>query len=93
VLAVHTALLATLAGLLLTALLPGLLAALLLLLAGLLLPALLRIVLLLLLARLLLFIRHGNVLRYRWETPRPKKQRLAGIAVPHAAALLMCNKL
>ena len=84
-LAVHTALLtttlaamlATLAGLLLTTLmlLTGLALAALLLLAGLTLPALLRIALLVLrVARVLLFVRHIDVLHHQFsEAPRPSQ--------------------
>jgi hypothetical protein len=65
--------LATLTGLVLTALmlLTGLALAALLLLAGFGLAALLRIILLLLLARILLFVRHWDVLHGLLEAPRP----------------------
>jgi 4-hydroxybenzoate polyprenyltransferase len=67
--------LSTLTGLVLTALmlLTGLALAALLLLAGFVLAALLRILLLLLLARILLFVRHWDVLHRLSEAPRPTK--------------------
>jgi hypothetical protein len=73
VLTTLSALLATLSGLLLAALmlLTGLALSALLLLAGLLLPALLGITLLLLLARIPLLIRHWNVLHGFGSPPFP----------------------
>jgi hypothetical protein len=73
VLAALSALLATLAGLLLAALVlfTGLALSALLLLAGFALPALLGVSLLLLVARILLLIRHVDVLHQFLEAPRP----------------------
>jgi hypothetical protein len=74
-LAALSAMLAALAGLLLAALvlLTGLVLSALLLLAGLALPALLGVSLLLLVARIMLLIRHVDVLRHVLEAPRPTK--------------------
>jgi hypothetical protein len=82
VLAALAALLAALARLLLAALvlLTGLVLSALLLLAGLTLAALLGVSLLLLVARIVLLIRHVDVLRQVLEAPRPTKDNSPSVA-------------
>jgi len=81
-LAALSAMLAALAGLLLAALvlLTGLVLSALLLLAGLALAALLGVSLLLLVARIMLLIRHVDVLRQVLEAPRPTKDNSPSVA-------------
>jgi hypothetical protein len=86
--------LTALPGLLTALLLAGLTA--LLLLAGLLLGVLLRRIILLLLRialRILLFVRHWDILRLFWGNPRPTRQRASAEPVPASARHISRNKL